>query len=49
MVAQEWVEDVERYDNDIIVLQKWRKALEFVYTFEQMEVAMEDDIQTRKF
>ena len=34
MVAQDWDEDVERYGNDIIELQQWKKDLEVLYTSE---------------
>ena len=44
MATQYWVEDVERRGNDIIVLQQWRKALEDLYTSEQVEVAKEKGI-----
>ena len=49
MEAQDWDEDVERCDNDIIVLQQWRKALEVLYTSEQMKVAVEEGIHIGKF
>ena len=49
MVAQDWVEDVERCDNEILVLQQWRKDLEVLYTSEKMKAIVEEGIQTKKF
>ena len=49
MAAQDWVEDVERCGNDIIVLQQRRKALEVFYTSKQVAIIEEKSIQTNMF